>query len=1017
MKTLRLLALLVAAAMFLVACQTTTPADDNGNGNGDDTPPAITTGSLTVVVQPGNANATIAVRAVGSSTVIPATSGNLWTLEQGNYSVTVTAPDYLTWGPSTYAVSAQGSVQADASLIRNNAVSGNVHTVEIVAFVDEDGNEFEWAAEKNPVKEAILFAAQTEEPVGVIVKVTNAAGGPVVNAPVFVNLTEDYDGVVAIYPGLPSDYSAARVQVSAGVTDATGHVTFTIEATDYHSDFVNEKSGFSVLPAAAVQSYPAKFIVSAVGADNINKRAEFKGFFVNMSHLWYGEAGNLNTLAPSLTDLDVTDTRIGHVFGPFTNVWKNELGADNSHYFGTAALRKQPSSAPFYAGTSFAPGNMVYTMSGDTSMVQWVGCTDVSANGLVCTDQGSAVSLSPKTSVSLDDLPISVTVNAVFVITVGYGDSTYDFDLKNYSFTKEWVGGVLEIDKYVTQHVVTWAGPDRTLKAKNFDNSAMVTTDTRDNYLSTVVLTVTNNGERDYFNVTVRDSLPQELGIVTNSISSGGSYDEVNHTVTWNFNNTTSLAHIEMGESLTFTFDVYARQKPGFARDTSTAGTNPASPVVPLSVPSGSDYADPYCIINGSHFNSVTVAGFYVADDLLASQPVFRYTPVADESTICVVRPVLKLEKKLLSQNVMTQGGSAQYTVSVSQVDRSAATLPYAGLKTLYPWEFGTDSVGTGHRGADYEVRTNTYARNVSVDDRWEVGLDFSNSSNLSNVLAGGVLNTTGAPNKQLSWSAIADLPIGVTSTATIALTGNLISNLAGATPSAQNGANKTITSGLFAWANCSYAYSGQLNQLNTAPNAMLPLSVTDLVTQGKWTASGVGQVLESCVNVTVIPGIVPILGMNVDGEHRSVTPPSGTTAPVFISRTDIYAVGETFKYVYRLENGGNGNALNVDISISALNGSTTLGDGVLYRLSAGTWSINPAGYATIGTDTASIKALTIPVMLPNEVVFFVIDATAAFAGNQTITYTVNYTNPPAIQESALPFVSTDNTTVGPSNP
>jgi hypothetical protein len=375
----------------------------------------------------------------------------------------------------------------------------------------------------------------------------------------------------------------------------------------------------------------------------------------------------------------------------------------------------------------------------------------------------------------------------------------------------------------------------------------------------------------------------------------------------------------------------------------------------------------------------------------------------------------------------MIQGASAQYTVSVSQVDRSAASGIYAGLKAAYPWEFGTDTLGTGHRGAGYEVRTNTYARDVSVEDWWEVGLDFSNATNFNNVSNGGVLNTTLATSKKLSWSAIADLPMGVTSTANVTLTGNLVSNNSSSSVSPFNSANKQVSpSNFYAWANCAYAYSGQLNQLSSADSStrsIHPLSATDLVSVAangnttKWSKTGVTQVLESCVNVAVIPAPTPIavLGINVDGEFRTVTAPSGATPPGLdqADRSDVFSIGDVFFYVYRLENSGNGVANDVLATFATSGNATTFGTSItVWRRAGGLWSVNPAGYSTVGTNTASNKSVSIPSMGVNDVVYFVIPATAANQGGQVVTYSVTYSNPPGFQ--TLPLVSTDSTTVQP---
>jgi uncharacterized repeat protein (TIGR01451 family) len=1008
MKTLRLLALLIAAAMFLVACGLN-GSTGNGNGdNGGDDDQVATIGSLTVVVQPNAAVPTIVVTEVGDPTAIAPDAGNLWNLEQGNYSVTVTAPGYLTWGPSLYAVYAENQTVAQVDLTPITDPTGVVAKVEIVALFDEEGEPYDQEEEINDSKDVFLFAAQTEERVGVLVRVTGLQGEPIANAPVYVNLTEDYGNLIAIYPGLPTDIIPAGAPISAGKTDADGYASFTIEATNAESFMsvigpVFGKDCDLVGPAQVPNNgcyppdSPAKFIVSAVGQGNINQRTEFKGFFVNMSHLHYADGfESLHDSIESTFTAKLADTRLGHDFGLQTNVWKNEAQADNTHYFGTVVVRKQPTSAPFFAGGYPAKGMMVYTLSGpDADLVEWVGCDDHGESELVCVDYGEwnsgVVGLEPKSGVGLADLPITVEVHASFVYRVYYGPYDYDFELKDYTFTKTWVGGDLEIDKYVTQHVLTWAGPDHTLKAFNFTNADEYEGGL-DNYLSTVVITVSNDGGADYYNVTVRDQLPQELGVIRDTISDGGTYDEVNHVVTWDFNGTPSLQEIPIGTSLTFTFEVYARQKPGFEWDDETAGEEPTSPDVPRIVVDG-EYPDYYCVTNGEHFNSVTVAGFYVDDDLLASQPVFRYTPTVDESTICVVRPIFELTKELLTQEVMIQGASAQYRLSISQVDRSTGSGIYAPLAELYPWEFGVNSLGTGHRGAGYELRNNTYARDIFIEDWWEVGLDFSNATNFGGLGGGGLVNTSETGIKRLSWSALVDLPMGAARTATITLTGNLVSDsgvVNGNGTASPNGANKQLDGdGLYAWANCVYAYAGQLNQLSATDSiqaSILPASATDLVTQGRWSHDDVDEVLEACALVAVTPPAgVPFVRLSSNGEAK-------TDSATAIQDEDVNN-GDTFYYRFTVQNTGTASATGVVIR-SEVDDSTIVsfsGTPLLYTSTNGiTWTPVPGPVTTTANATEVVYASR--TVAPGGWLRAVIPATAQSVGETYVETYVDYT-------------------------
>ncbi len=72
---------------------------------------------------------------------------------------------------------------------------------------------------------------------------------------------------------------------------------------------------------------------------------------------------------------------------------------------------------------------------------------------------------------------------------------------------------------------------------------------------------------------------------------------------------------------------------------------------------------------------------------------------------------MVSIRKTLKTASPITQGASALFEVAVTHIDRS--TTDYALLAGLYPWEFGNDVQGTGHRSATYQLRANTYLRNA----------------------------------------------------------------------------------------------------------------------------------------------------------------------------------------------------------------------------------------------------------------------------------------------------------------
>lgn len=1022
--------------MFLVACGTG-GGNGNGNGNGDD--PVVTTGTLFVNV---NTPATVTVLdsdgvQVDQRTNVTSTS---WTVEAGDYTVQADA-DGFTGASESVTITAGQASTVNLTLVAETVVVGNVAKVEIVGFIDEDGNPYDFQDEVNPIKDAILVAAQTEEMVGVQVLVTDIDGAPVANAPVTVSITGDFSSALAIYAGTPVALSSQTFQ--GLMTDDDGMAYFVIEATNSYptwQDILNNFGLFGgfrggpvfeeeLLPLQSMGEpglEPIKLIVSSVGGDRVAKRAEFKAWFVNMSHLWYGEPDANFNLDPN--SLIYTEVRLGADLGEIINVWDIDPNADNEHEFGTFAITKQPTSAPFAVGYDAfgyffdgyyydyngvaasnggkvgfgwgAPGYMRYVMSGDTDDVMWDAseCSaGISSDGLTCYDYGSGVRLLPVSTVGLEDLPISVTIEATYIFEVPYGNELYEFELKDYTFTKTWVGGFLTIDKYVTQHVLTWPGAAVTVPAANYTVT--------DEYLSTVVITVENPSDTDFFNVTVRDALPAELGVVESSISNGGTYDAINHVVTWDFNDTPELQNIPAKSGLDpFTFDVYARHKPGYVWE----GLGDLNfNVQPNRV---APYADPYLVTNGAAVNSVTAAGFF-EDVVTGSQPVFRYVPQADESDIWVVRPIFEIVKTLDSLDVMTQGASAFYTISVEQLDRSgpipahpASSNLYAFLADAYPWEFGSDVIGTGHRADEYELRTNTYARNVTVSDAWEVGLDFTNGTDFAGVSAGGVINTSQAgTNKSLTWSPIADLPVGVKAQAQIVLTGNLVSDDDGA---AQNGAIKQLDDGTYAWENCAYLAADQLNQpanlgglwypdVNSSASAWWMTELTSSTdatalvenVDGGTRQFGAAGTLEACALVAVIP-VPPTPFMNISTNGEAIL--DGTpNAP----QNEDVSPGDTFWYRFTAQNTGGATANDVVITVDRISGGVAFQNATFWRSTDGGVSWNAVGGAAFSSLSAGQVVFSATDLDAGHWLRVVIQSTATSAGPAFVDASLTYSN------------------------
>jgi hypothetical protein len=851
MKTLRLLALLVAAAMFLVACGT----NGNGNGNGDDDP-VVTTGTLFVNV---NVPATVTVLDSDGVQVdrVSNTQAENWDVEAGDFTVQAEAAGYGAQSEPVTITAGQSST-VNFSLVPDTVVLGNVANVEVTRFFDAAGNDYDTNDEINPVKDAILVAAQTEELVGIEIKVTDEDGQAIQGAPVTLSVT-GRNLIVAVYSGKPTDIQSSAATFDGVVTDAQGMAYFTLEAT-YALDSLNIlEDGLNINEEPAV-----KVLVSSVGGDNVVKRTEFKAYFVNMSHLWYWGSPYRNQDHDPI-NLEYAEERLGGVVGPFTNIWT--IGETNRHEFNTVALVKQPTSGPFDVGSDEDifdgrfPGYVRYEIidvsedaDGDPLIVwenweddcNWMDRPAADLDPLVCESGEGSVALVPVDGLGLEDLPISATVKATYVFVSEYGEQVatgtpnqYEFELKDYTFTKTWVGGYLEVDKFVDQHVLTWRGELVTLEptSVNYD----------DVYTSKVHVVVNNPSQSTMFNISVRDVVPAELGVVTSSISDGGTYDPVNHAVTWN--NVPALDALAPGDDpIVLTFDVYARHKPGYCW-TPDAAFGDIPPLLPPPV--GTDgcdpYDDPYDVTNGQQYQDfsgntllgVTAAAQFV-DDETQPQVVFYYEPQADESTIWVVRPLFAIEKELVSPDVMDVGAAAIFDITVRQIDRVSRVVDedsteYAFLFDRYPWEFtGTllededfhavdrdqdgsfgvpSGVTIGVDGSD--VRDNPYARGIAVTDAFDYGLDFTSGLDFDGSQI--VPTSTKVVGKTVTFGTIADLPRGEQAKkATIRLTGQLPSDDLANAPdgSSQNSAIAQLgEDGLFAWQNCAYLAAPQLNQ------------------------------------------------------------------------------------------------------------------------------------------------------------------------------------------------------------
>jgi hypothetical protein len=757
------------------------------------TPPP-TTGTLVVHVYGADTGQTLAGSSVASNPALTFSgSGGLFTATAapGTYAVTGSAPGYLS-GSLAAQVEAGKTTVLNLGLQRNTA-SGPVGNIEIVSVVDQWGAPLPKQRERNDAKEVDLYASQTEEPVCVTVRVTNG-GQPVPNARVRVTAT----GLATTFPHMAL-FKGCRFAPSEALdfvmTDAQGYAKFGFYSV-----------GLDGVLAEVSPFFPVKFVVSASEESSGWSAAltEFKVFFWNITHLYFqnreGPLPEDDEGAEGWEDVrgKPASKRTGHDFGTLINFY-NDDRSRMAHSFNSYVELKQPDlNLRLYPGNAPFPYYMEYSLeAGDIGDVQWTaGCESTSSDGRTCRDSdGSGVSLNLRPTVTREQLPKEVRVRATMYVEVRYGNQRYFFPLKNYTFTKRWESAFLRISKYVDNHVLTWFGPDRTLAA--FDQTGITPGSV---YTSTVHVVVSNPSQNPLYNVTVRDALPPELGVLTATINNSGTYDPVNHSITWSYTNFAALSRIDPGQTLEFTFQVYVRQKPGFcALPTLVRSTYIIPPLYSGGIGTEQDpdscqrpYDDPYRVTNGIRVNDVTAAGF-LAPNFGGPQVVFDYTPVADESDIWAVRPLVRLRKLLKTASPITQGASALFEIQVTHIDRS--TTGYAPLRALYPWEFGNDTLGTGHRSPTYQLRTNTYLREVQVTDIFENGLNFTDASSFTNVLSGGQRQAYDpVQGKRYGWQPMS-IAAGATASAQIFLTGDQV------TPEDRQ------------WDNCAFLGAPQLNQ------------------------------------------------------------------------------------------------------------------------------------------------------------------------------------------------------------
>jgi uncharacterized repeat protein (TIGR01451 family) len=832
--------------------------------------PAPTTGTLVVHVYGADTGQTLSGSSVVSNPALTFSgSGGLFTATAapGTYAVTASASGYLS-GSRAANVEAGKTTVLNIGLQRNTA-SGPVGNIEIVSVKDQWGADLPMERERNEAKDVNLYASQTEEPVCVTVRVTKD-GQPVQNARVRVTAVGYYETAVALYKGCETQNVS---ELDFVMTDADGIAKFSFQGL---GDFSEEGL--------------VKFLISASeeGSGWTARSKEFKVFFYNITHLYLRDGGDDDVLVTRDDILRYTGKRTGHDFGTIVNAFDFSNPANNRHLFRAEVRQKQPTTNPFpITGFGYVRYELV---GGDVSKVDLCDLNpdtdpehptaETCATSVVDAD-GSGILVRPKSSVTASDLPLSVRVKATLVVAATYGDSTYYFPLKDFTFTKTWTGAALAIEK-TGPSVIGWSGinlsrNDVTLVARGASVPSGAT--------YTYTITVRNlSATETATNVVITDPLPAELGFV--SASAGGTYDPVLHQVTWDQTTTPALTSIAPGGSVSVQVTVYARHKPGYSwndkdgnglTDSDTGFNQPGyyystrPPAYSLNTP----YPDPYAIDNPA-----------VAKGDNTPQ-------VSTTKRIYVVRPFFTLTKTPSTATVF-QGDLVRFTLTLTNQDRAEAPIndpDYKQLKTSFP--------------ADYAAALTGYS--VRLRDLFGEGLDYVNSSPV------GTLDTNG---KTLTWN-LGNLALGASQQVLVDLRASEVGE----------------------WGNCARLYAYNLNQYpylttyprwNVPPTDLEPTSGTDPRPSPPYTPletgnpDSVGNYLEDCATVVVEPRPTAYaLAISSLGEWTSLT--GGTS-------TDPVADGA--EYVYRFEvrawEGSSGPQTNVTLQLTRTAGNSTFaGTGV----------------------------------------------------------------------------------------
>lgn len=978
-----------------------------GCSNSPNTAPSK--GSLEIVVQ-GISEAPVEVAAGGKSVFSGKVSGSklLAGLEPGTYIVDGAQVKNFR-DPPVATVEIKNGSSAKVTLVYEQQAppSAPVAKLEVIAVRDAAGGDLPSNKEVNDNKNVNLYASQTEEPVCVSVRATDAGGAPVANASIVVNVSELFGNNVAILRGCAKGLASSMAFRDGIFTDPNGQGSFTLYATRGTSP-----SGFD--SELLLFDEPAKVVVGAENSDNTTRLSEFKVFFYNISHLYFG-----NTPTKQRTGATFTEQNL---FKPLGDRIDRNNPADNDFLIRAGLYTKQPQTAVRLPSGSL---DFTFELLDGAGKVNFVNCDNLMKPTL-CEDPDGSVDLQPNDSLGLRDLPLSARVKVTLWVVARYGETEYRWPLKDFTVNKTWIGTYLTISKTVDHHVLTWAGPEHHLNVLSDGrpkNRQDYTLDAANDpavapgsvFTATYTITITNAGTAPAYNVTLADALPAEIGVLTGTANpAGATYDATNHVITWNWQNTPDPRFDELapGQSITGTVQVYVRQKPGFCwddtpalgNDLQKAQTYQIKPLINVGRsrcsdtvdsgyddPNGTRYNDPYKTIDG-YFQQDVTSTWYTGAPLGKGgfQVKVDFNGAVNEKDVVIwaVRPRFAITKDLVDKSVdgLDVGHNPVYDITIRNIPLDTGTGRYAFLKTAYPNEF------------DGTTRDNPYGRNVSLADVMDNGLDFISSGPLrvsddEGVTASADYASSWMPDKGIIWKVIPLLGGGDTGTARISLRTNL--------------------PGL--WSNCGFLDADNLNQplldgfypggvdwrqIELRPWGPAPLQ-SDLMPDLRYG-------LRSCYTIRVVAPTQPWIHLDSYSEFTNANA-NDKTALAFNVKN-----GDTFYYRWSVSNVGSKTATGVSFKTD-LSGTASFSSNILDHT---VWISTDGGntFAPLGVAaTASASSVTFGALnvASGAQLVYIVKTSATGAGNASATSTVTYTNPED-QSPTLPLQTKEDTVVQP---